>query len=181
MPRCDVHLAFGVMAFVVILSALLLGSGSEGGTVQDHLGALATFGVLLILGGGSLILGSILPDIDGNGRVRWIIGPAVGALLFVPPLIGSFGSGGAVGMMSFVKGTGALTFLFGTAAGYLLLAIPKRHRGLWHSSRMGLLFGAAWCAYVFYTASVALDQSLVIGSMGAVGYGWHLALDGKLF
>ncbi|MBN1390602.1 MAG: hypothetical protein JXA22_08175 [Candidatus Thermoplasmatota archaeon] len=179
MPRWEVHLSFGLMAFVIILSAQMLGSG-QGGSLNDLLGTMAFFGIMLLLGGGSLLLGSVLPDIDGRGRVRWMIGPAVGALLFLPPLIGSFGSGGAPEAMAFIRGAGSFIFLSGTALGYLLLAVPKKHRGIWHSNRTGLIFGAAWGAYVFYTASVALDQSLMIGSMGAVGYGWHLALDGKL-
>ena len=86
-----------------------------------------------------------------------------------------------MGALGFLAGPGSILFLAGTAFGYLFLLIPKRHRGHWHSTWTGMVYGGIWGIYVFYTASLAADQSMVIGSMGAVGYGWHLALDGKLF
>jgi len=179
MPRWDVHLSFGVMAFITILSALLLGSSPESSLV-DYIRTAAFFGIVLLLGGGALVFGSILPDIDGRGKVRWMIGPSVGALLFLPPLIGTFRVGGPSEAMGFIAGTGSLLFLLGTAAGYLLLLVPMRHRGILHSKWTGAIYGGLWGGYVFYTASIAFDQSMIIGSMGAVGYGWHLALDGRL-
>ncbi|MGA1819627.1 MAG: hypothetical protein ACMUHU_01315 [Thermoplasmatota archaeon] len=179
MPRWDVHLSFGVMAFIVIFSALLMGS-SSGNSLEGYLRTAAFFGIVGLLGGGALVFGSVLPDIDGKGRVRWIVGPVAGAMLFIPPLIGSFRSGGPLGAMEFIEGAGSLLFLLGTAAGYLLLVVPTKHRGILHSKLPGAVYGGIWGAYVFYTASMALDQSMMIGTMGALGYGWHLALDGRL-
>ncbi|MGA1792484.1 MAG: hypothetical protein ACMUHM_00880 [Thermoplasmatota archaeon] len=179
MPRWDVHLSFGLMAFIVIFSALLMGS-SDGRSLEGYARAAVLFGIVGLLGGGALVFGSVLPDIDGKGKVRWMVGPAVGALLFVPPLIGTFRSGGPSGAMEFIEGTGSLLFLLGTVVGYLLLLVPTRHRGILHSKWTCAAYGSVWGVYVFYTASMAFDQSMMIGSMGALGYGWHLALDGRL-
>ena len=180
MPRWEVHLSIGMMAFLIILSSILLGSGEES-EITDHLRRVPLLGVVILLGGGSLVLGSVLPDIDGRGKLRWIMGPMFGAFLFVPPLIGTFRAGGPIETMEFVGGIGSLLFLGGTLAGYLVLLVPSKHRGILHSHWTGVMYGSAWGIYVFYTASLAIEQSLMIGSMGAVGYGWHLALDGKLF
>ena len=180
MPRWDVHISFGLMAFIVLISALLLGARSSS-SIAEYIGTVYLFWSLLLLGGGALVLGSVLPDIDGKGKVKWIIGPVIGAMLFIPPLIGSCSSAGTVGALKFLTGPGSFLFLAGTVGGYLFLLVPKRHRGYWHSNWTGMFYGSIWGIYVFSTASLAMDQSLVIGSMGALGYGWHLALDGRLF
>lgn len=179
MPRWDVHISFGLMAFIVILSALFLGA-REGSSIWEFLHIIYLFGSILVLGGGALVIGSVLPDIDGKGKIKWVIGPTVGTMLFVPLIIGSLKNEGPMGVIELVKGYGSLVFLVGTISGYLILLIPKRHRGIWHSNRTGIAFGTIWGMYVFYTSSLAMDQSIVIGSMGTLGYGWHLALDGRL-
>ena len=180
MPRWDVHISFGLMAFIVFIAALLFGSRSSS-SILESLRTVYFLWSLLLLGGGALIVGSILPDIDGKGKVKWIIGPIMGGMLLVPPLIGAYASSGTLGALGFLTGPGSMLFMAGTIFGYLLLLVPKKHRGHWQSNWTGMVYGGIWGVYVFYTASLALDQSLVIGSMGAVGYGWHLALDGKLF
>jgi hypothetical protein len=180
MPRWDVHISFGLMAFIIVISALFFGArGDEG--INEMLPILYFFSSIIALGGGALIIGSVLPDIDGKGKIKWIIGPVVGGMLLIPPLIGAFRAGGPIEAMDLITGYGAVLFLSGTIGGYLFLLVPKKHRGIWHSNRTGFAYGLVWGFYVFYTSTLAMDQSIMIGSMGAVGYGWHLALDGRLF
>ncbi len=179
MPRWDVHISFGLMAFIVVLSALVLGARG-GETIDDLLSSVYLFSSILVLGGGALVIGSVLPDIDGKGNIKWIIGPVFGGMLLLPLLIGTLRTTGPEAAKELIVGVGSLLFLAGTIGGYLFLLVPKKHRGIWHSNRSGLVFGIAWGIYVFYTSSLAMDQSIVIGSMGSLGYGWHLALDGRL-
>ncbi len=178
MPRWEVHLSFGLMAFIVILSALLLGLGAP----EDPLIIIEHFedyGLLLLLGGAALILGSIIPDIDGRGRIRWMIGPVAGAFLFTPPFIGNLRAGGPNAGMDYIGGTGSLLFFGVTVIAYLLLIFPMKHRGLWHRSGTGVVFGILWGAYIFSSGALGPGECIMIGSMATLGHWWHIALDGN--
>ncbi|MFW3145931.1 MAG: hypothetical protein ACMUIE_03880 [Thermoplasmatota archaeon] len=180
MPRWELHLSFGLMAFVVLLSALFLGlKGSLGIDMLPGLALpLASF---LLFGGGALLVGSVLPDLDGKGRIRWVIGPIVGFMLLAPILFGRIVAAGPLSGVDLLMGKGSLIFLGGTVIAYSSLALPLRHRGLLHSPKMGILFGILWGAFVWYFAGTDPATSLLIGSAACLGYLWHVALDGKLF
>jgi len=179
MPRWDVHISFGLMALIVIVSALVLGVGGDV-DISQIFDRIYLFSSILLLGGGALIIGSILPDIDGKGKIRPLIGPIVGSMLLIPLVIGALRAGGPQSVIDLIFGYGSVVFMVGTVAGYLFLLIPKKHRGLWHSNKAGLFYGSIWGSYVFFASSLAMDQSVMIGTMGSLGYGWHLALDGRL-
>ncbi len=179
MPRWEVHLSFGVMAFIVLLAGILLGIWTPGRNIPP-LDVITLLILVLLLGGGAMIAASVLPDIDGRGRIRWMIGPVAGAMAIVPPIIGVVRVGGARAGLEFIMGPGSLIFLGATIAAYLILLIPKTHRGAWHRTRTAMAFGTLWGLYVWSTAAMTIDQSMLIGAMGTLGYGWHLALDGRL-
>jgi len=179
MPRWEVHISFGLMAFIVLLAGILLGIWVPGERIPP-LDVLTLLILVLLLGGGAMLAGSVLPDIDGKGRIRLMIGPVAGAMALVPPLIGVIRIGGAVAGLDFIMGPGSMLFLGATAAAYLVLLLPKRHRGAWHRTRTAMAFGMIWGSYVWATAAMTIDQSMLIGAMGTLGYGWHLALDGRL-
>ncbi|MEA3559219.1 MAG: hypothetical protein U9R75_08210, partial [Candidatus Thermoplasmatota archaeon] len=169
MPRWDVHISFGLMAFVTLVSGMVL--GMKGSFTLDHLFAIfPIIGPVLLFGGSAVIIGSVLPDIDGRGKVRWIIGPVVGSMLFMPALFGTLSSGNLDSGISFIKGEGSLIFLAGTAVSYSSLIVPKKHRGIFHSPKTGVLFGIIWGAYVLYFAHIPMESAVLIGSMGALGY-----------
>jgi hypothetical protein len=179
MPKWEVHISFGFMAFIMLLSGMFLGVWSRGGSlpVVDISSVMV---LILLLGGGALMAGSVLPDIDGKGRIRWMIGPIAGAMVIIPPIVGELRAGGFQAGLGFITGPGSILFLAATVAAYLILLVPKKHRGAWHRTRTGMVFGLIWGSYVWATAAMPIDQSVLIGSMGTLGYGWHLALDGKL-
>jgi hypothetical protein len=179
MPRWEVHLSFGIMALIVLLAGLLLGIWTPGMSIPA-MDVITILILVLLLGGGAMIAGSVLPDIDGKGRIRWIIGPVAGSMVIAPPLIGMIRAGGVQAGLDFITGPGSLLFLGTTIAAYLLLVAPKKHRGAWHRTRTGMAFGMIWGSYVWATAAMTIDQSVLIGAMGTLGYGWHLALDGRL-
>ncbi|TFG08042.1 hypothetical protein EU522_00190 [Candidatus Thorarchaeota archaeon] len=178
MPRWEIHLSFGLMAFVVLLSALFLGlrEGLELHMLSDLALPLTSF---LLFGGGALLVGSVLPDMDGKGRIRWVIGPVIGAMLLAPVLFGRIASSGAVSGMELLMGRGSLIFLGGTVLAYSSLALPLRHRGILHSPKVGIIFGALWGAFVWYFSGTDPLTSAIIGSAACLGYLWHVALDGR--
>jgi hypothetical protein len=133
----------------------------------------------LLFGTVLMILGSVLPDVDGKGRIRWIMGPVSGAF-FIMPFLADMAQGGRITeCLDFLTGKGSVLFLTGTLAGYLILLFPFKHRGFMHSFRAAFAFGII--AGIYWGGFTDLWQSILIGSMGTTGYMWHLALDGKLF
>lgn len=127
-----------------------------------------------------MVAGSLLPDLDGRGIVRWFVGPLAGAMVLVPPLADTTLDGSFQGGIRFLGGEGARLFLLSCALGYMLLLVPFRHRGFLHTHRAGLLFGTAWGAYLLSLPIFDPASSLLAGAMGYLGYCWHLALDGRL-
>lgn len=179
MPRWEVHLSFGALTTVTLSIASILGSldGPLLGPIMER----TTLFTTLFLGNAALIVGSVLPDIDGRGRIRWVIGPVMGAMLLAPFIIEWTREGGISDLLGHLWNEGSVLFLAGTLLGYLLLLLPLKHRGMMHLTRTGLLLGALWGAYIFLIASPPVLETVLIASMGTVGYCWHLALDGKLF
>ncbi|MFO8050985.1 MAG: hypothetical protein R6V01_04725 [Thermoplasmatota archaeon] len=178
MPRWDVHISFGLMAFVTVLSGMVL--GAEGNISPAKVPeVLLAFGPVLLLGGGALLLGSVFPDLDGRGNIRWAIGPAVGSMLILPSLHGYLSTWSIREGIGYLRAEGSLIFLLGTAVSYSSLIVPKRHRGALHTMRAGILFGILWGAYVLIFSVLSLESCFLIGAMGSLGYLWHLALDGE--
>ena len=180
LSRWDVHVSAGL--FVVVILALpfifVMLSNPYPGTMINIAGF---FLPALILGSLALIVGSVLPDIDGKGNIRWIIGPVLGGMAMLPPLTSIILSEGAASGLSFLIADGALIVLFMTIAGYSLLLLPLKHRGFFHRPIVGITFGLIWCVYLLTCASLTSGLSILGGTMGSVGYLWHLALDGSLF
>ena len=158
-----------------------IGDPLYGRVEADHLPYILTvIGPVFLFGGTALLVGSVLPDVDGRGRIRWIIGPITGCMLFMPALYGSLSSGGYSSALDYVQGRGSLIFLMGTGVSYSSLLVPKKHRGIFHTKRAALLFGALWGAFVMFTAGTPLAGTITIGLMASLGYLWHLSLDGEL-
>jgi hypothetical protein len=178
MPRWEVHLSFGMMAFIVILSAAMLGLDIVSISSFDS-DLIAAAGSVLLLGGGAMILGSVVPDMDGNGKIRWIIGPLAGVFAVVPPFALAVKERGLSGGMEYIGSGGSLLFLAATAAAYLLLLVPMKHRGIWHRPGTGLFFGVVWGSYVFLNHLLDPASCVMVGAMATLGYWWHLALDGR--
>lgn len=134
----------------------------------------------LLIGSLISIFGSVLPDIDGKGNIRWIIGPVVGSFAFFPPFLTELKNGGLWGGIRFVGEGGSALFLVSTLFGYLFLLIPMKHRGMMHDPRMAGMFGAVVFTYLSVMSPLTILQSLLVGILALMGYLWHLALDGKL-
>jgi len=179
LARWDVHLSFGLLALVVIVSALVF-SILNSPALSGIFNTLGYFYQPMLIGGAALIVGSVLPDIDGNGKIRWIAGPVAGVLAVLPPFLGCMSSLGLMEALEFLLHGGAVIFLIFTITGYLFLLIPLKHRGIMHRSGSALVFGALIGIYSSMSALVTIPQAALVFSMGTVGYWWHLALDGRL-
>lgn len=179
MPRWEVHLTTGLGASLLISFGLLMGV-YDGSGPSGLLTAAGRFLLPLSLGTLALIVGSVLPDLDGRGLVRWFVGPLTGTMALVPPLAGRTSSGSLSLVLDFISGQGARLFLFSCAAGYMLLLVPFKHRGLLHTHRVGLIYGTVWGCYLFIQSFSDPIGPFLGGAMGYLGYSWHLALDGRL-
>ncbi|MGA1822060.1 MAG: hypothetical protein ACMUIG_06005 [Thermoplasmatota archaeon] len=178
MARWDVHLSFGLLALVVIVSALVfsLFNASKMSGIGEGFGY---FYKPIIIGGSALMVGSVLPDIDGKGNIRWIAGPVAGFMAFLPPFLGCFSSLGIMKALEFAASEGAVIFLIFTVSGYLFLLIPMKHRGIMHRTGTAVVFGAVIGIYTAMSALLSIPQVFLVFSMGTIGYWWHLALDGR--
>lgn len=179
MPRWEVHLSVSLTAVLSIATGFSLGIYQQGITISE---IERTFPLIqiLCLGFAALIVGSVLPDMDGKGRIRWTMGPVLGAFALLPPFLGNFTDRGPLEAFSFVWDEGARLFLILTAAGYLIILLPMKHRGWMHSITPGAVFGTAFGSYVFLSTSLGLEGAVLIGILGILGYLWHLSLDGEL-
>ena len=178
MARWEVHLSFGLLALVVIVSALIF-SLLNASTMSGIGEAVRYFYIPIVIGGSALMVGSVLPDIDGKGNIRWVSGPAAGFMALLPPFLGCFSSLGIFKALEFAASEGAVIFLIFTVAGYLMLLIPMKHRGIMHRRGTALVFGAVIGIYAVLYALLSIPQAILVFSMGTVGYCWHLALDGR--
>lgn len=176
MPRWDIHIACGIsVSFLYLVSASLplIGNGDA------ILSATRSLALPLLIGTMALLLGSILPDIDGRGRVRWIIGPIIGAFVLALTTIRAFLMDGMGGAISYLIDDGALLFLIATAAGYASLLVPLSHRGVMHKAPAALSFALAVAISFMMAIESDLQSVALVGSMAFSGYGWHLAMDGS--
>ncbi len=180
LSRWDVHVSAGLFAVVILILPFIfvILSNPAPGTMISITGF---FLPTMMLGSLALIVGSVLPDIDGKGNIRWIIGPVLGGMALLPPLLSIALSEGVASCLSFLITDGALLFLLMTIVGYSLLLLPLKHRGFFHRPIVGITFGLIWCVYLLTCTSLASGLSVLGGTMGSVGYLWHLALDGSLF
>ena len=179
MSRWEVHLSYGLFALLMLILSIILALIREDG--WRELGSvLPVITAPVLLGGVGLIIGSVVPDVDGRGKIRWIAGPTLGMMILLPPLLGSIEAGGAEEALRFTLGTGAIAFTIGTLAGYLFLLIPLRHQGMIHRPTAAILYGILWGSYAGILSSAPFYHTILIGVMGSVGYLWHLALDGRL-
>ncbi len=179
MPRWEIHLSVASMAVLVISTGYALGTYQSGLSILD-----IDKGIHLILGLGlgcaALFLGSVLPDIDGRGRIRWTIGPIFGAFGIIPPFIGKVSAQGISEAFNFIWNEGSSLFLILTVIGYFLIILPLKHRGWMHSVTPGLIYGSAFGSYVFLSTSLGLEVAFLVGTLSILGYLWHLSLDGEL-
>ncbi len=178
MPRWDLHLACGISVAILYgfcATFPLLGTGSW--PVPKHMAAVS---LPLFIGAFSLLLGSLLPDIDGKGRVRWIIGPVIGTFALTLMALRAYLTGGIGGTLSYLSDDGALLFLAGTALGYGLLLLPMRHRGIMHGAPAAIAFSLICSAAFIAILDPDPERGAMVGAMAFSGYGWHLALDGSV-
>ncbi len=180
LSRWDVHVSAGLFAVIILFLPFIFVIISNPAP-ETFYGIASFFLPALILGSLALMVGSVLPDIDGKGNIRWIIGPVLGGMALFPPLLSIVLSKGVASGLSFLISDGALLFLIMTAVGYSLLLLPLKHRGFFHRPIVGITFGLIWCIYLLTCASLTSGLSVLGGAMGSVGYLWHLALDGSLF
>ena len=148
----------------------------------DRSGALIPPSILLAIsiGAFALAFGSLLPDLDGRGRIRWIIGPMLGAMALVPPLSALLVRGDLAGTLLYLGGEGAVIFLSMSVLGYVAILVPLKHRGIMHRGSTSLVFAMAVGAYSLFSAGLDMPQFAVVCLMAFTGYAWHLALDGSL-
>jgi membrane-bound metal-dependent hydrolase YbcI (DUF457 family) len=133
----------------------------------------------LFIGAFSLLVGSILPDIDGKGRIRWIIGPVIGAFALTMMTLKTYVMGGFDGAFSYLADDGALLFLAGTVLGYCSLLLPMRHRGIMHRIPAAMVFSILCAGAFFLALDPDPERMAMVAAMAFSGYGWHLALDGS--
>jgi hypothetical protein len=167
------------------MTVLVILTGSALGFYQAGIPVLITDGALelilaLGLGCAALIMGSVLPDIDGKGRIRWTMGPVLGAFGLIPPFMGRFWAEGPTKAAGFIWNEGARLFLVLTMIGFVLVILPFRHRGWMHSITPGIIFGSTFGSYVFMSTSLGIEGAILVGCLGMLGYLWHLSLDGEL-
>lgn len=178
MPRWDLHLACGISVTILyVFCAIFPLLGTAPWPVDQ---AIRTVSLPLFIGAFSLLLGSVLPDIDGKGRVRWIIGPIIGAFALTMMALRAYLTGGVEGSLSYLAEDGALLFLAGTVIGYGSLLLPMRHRGIMHSATTAVVFSLICAAVFLATIDLDLEHGALVGAMAFSGYGWHLALDGSV-
>ena len=179
MPRWELHISITSMAALVVLTGAAIGL-VQNGLSMSELREAFPFLTALALGSIAIVLGAVLPDIDGNGRIRWTIGPVMGAFGIVPPFIGRSFEEGLLNGMIFIYQDGARLFLLFTAIGFLFLLVPFKHRGKMHSILPAVIFGTAWGLYTWSCVSLGIEHAFLVGGLGTFGYIWHLAMDGKL-
>lgn len=167
------------MALIVIMTGALLGLYQAGLSINN---VMASFDMIkaLALGSIALILGSVFPDIDGRGKIRWTIAPIMGAFMITPPFIGKTMNGRIMDGLQFLYNDGSRLFLLITFLVFIILFIPMKHRGKVHTPAAGILFGLLFGGYTWFFASLDLFSGGIICIMGIVGYLWHLSLDGEL-
>jgi len=178
LPRWDLHLACGIsVSALCLFSASLPFIGSGTGPIMSYVRVVA---LPISIGTFSLLIGSILPDIDGKGRIRWVIGPVIGAFALIMMAIRSYMLGGPEHALAYIADDGALLFLLTTVLGYGILIIPMKHRGAMHRMTSALAFSLV--CMVFFMLALSRDGEAValVGAMAFSGYGWHLALDGSI-
>jgi len=134
----------------------------------------------LLMGAAGLLLASVLPDMDGRGKIRWTMGPVLGIFALAPPVLATLSRDGPYPMLDFVWNPGSRLFLVVCAAGLLLPHLPFKHRGSIHSVPAAFLAGTMWMLYNIHTGFLTTQGSILAGAMVVVGYLWHLSLDGKL-
>jgi len=178
MPRWEFHLTCGLFAAVLLGGVAIAGIADPSMEVS----ILRAKQVLpaSIVGSLSLILGSVLPDVDGRGKIRWAIGPVVGALVIAPFSMASFLIDGLSGLYDYLTTEGAMTFTALTIGGYMALLVPMRHRGRLHDISSALAFGIVMSLLCIIAPGWGFQQSLAVGCFAFTGYAWHLALDGRL-
>lgn len=167
------------MALVVVMTGALLGFFQSGGFPSIEKGSFH-FIIAILLGSMAFLFGSVLPDIDGKGRIRWTIGPVCGMFVMLPPVIADSISGGPMSGLDLLWNEGVRLFFVFTLIGTLLALIPMKHRGSMHSIRTGTILSSIWGCYIWLSTSLSWRLCLLIVLMGLVGYLWHLSLDGKL-
>ena len=127
MPRWEVHLSAASMALVVVLTGAVLGF-YQSGIYPWNSPSLIPFVTALIFGSMAFLLGSVLPDIDGRGRIKWTIGPILGSFVMLPPVVGRTLSGNIISGLEHLWTEGARLFLIFTLIGFLLALLPMKHR-----------------------------------------------------
>ena len=178
--RWDVHISFGALVAVIMVMPAFLASW----TGWPHLFNTSVLGTLwpaLLLGASALVVGSVLPDVDGKGKIRWVSGPLLGSMVLLIFLTSYVRSGDLLSIPGFLLGEGALYFTLFTAAGYLLLLLPLKHRGVMHSPRAGIAYGVLFGAFTGIISGLPLALMFISGLFASLGYLWHLALDGRMF
>lgn len=179
MPRWEVHLSVASMALLVVITGAILGLYQSGLSLHD-LGSIIPFISALVFGSMAFLLGSVLPDIDGKGKIRWTAGPILGSFVLLPPLLWKISEGDLTESFDLLWGPGVRYFFVFTLIGTVLALLPMKHRGRIHTIQFGAILASAWGIYIWSTTSLGLEFCILVGAMGLIGYLWHLSLDGKV-
>lgn len=161
---------------VFLISALLDPRGLEvvpGVKVTEPRGLLLT--VSMVAG---LLLGCLLPDLDGGGKVSLYLPPFMGAYsLFLLTISNHFWDPAGTQLFQADLTGYLLTFSIFTVISYGFLFLPKRHRGFMHQPMAALLFGVCWSLYHIIFLPFKPAEVFLIFAGSTLGYASHLAMD----
>jgi membrane-bound metal-dependent hydrolase YbcI (DUF457 family) len=164
MPRWEVHISVASMALVVIITGCVLGIlGPDLNVKVDSIPL--DFMIAMGLGSMGFLLGSVLPDIDGKGKVRWTIGPMIGAFAIIPPVIHHLQVSNLLEAIQYLWDYGTRSFFIFTLVSLVFALFPKKHRGWFHSIQAGMVLSTVWGGYIWWVTGLEVHYIILIIAM----------------
>ncbi|HDD59950.1 MAG: metal-dependent hydrolase [Thermoplasmata archaeon] len=125
-----------------------------------------------------ILMGSLLPDMDGGGKVSLYLSPFLGAYSLFLLSTASLYSKSARTPLFYTNLTGyLLTFTTFTVISYGLLFIPKKHRGFMHRPVAAPVYGILWMLFHLLFWPMRPVEMLLPLAGATLGYSIHLMMD----
>jgi len=182
MPGWKAHLwfgIFGVFPLILVFSVLLLLYPTSRIYLAPQVPLFSTMGLLLSISLSlSIIFGSLLPDLDGGGKITVYIPPFFGGYaLFLFYVSQYFHKCGILHLEINGVLTPLIIFTVATLLSYGLLFLPKKHRGRLHHPMTAIVFGGLWALGHSLFWCLNGYSALLLFVVASYGYSLHLILD----